>query len=153
MKHVTHPLSSADISIFLPKISRFCYIKKSKYRFHLNILSLILLSFLESLRIFTINMVTILMMPAKMATPVLLKIKIFWKKFITSQFRYMTSPTEFYHVISNYNVNVVMWPRVCSSSISVREVIITSSFVRIWSEKILFLKGGIGSSSIIWDWH
>ena len=30
--HVTHPLSSADISIFSPEISKFCYIKKYRYR-------------------------------------------------------------------------------------------------------------------------
>ena len=36
MNHVTNPLSSADISIFLPEISRFCYIKKYRYRFHLD---------------------------------------------------------------------------------------------------------------------
>ena len=27
LNHVTHHLSSADISIFSPKISKFCYIK------------------------------------------------------------------------------------------------------------------------------
>ena len=36
MNHVTHPLSSADISIFSPEISKFCYIKKCRYRFHFN---------------------------------------------------------------------------------------------------------------------
>ena len=34
MNHVTHPLSYADISIFLPEISKFCYIRKYKYRLH-----------------------------------------------------------------------------------------------------------------------
>ena len=29
--HVTQPLGSADISIFSPKTSKFCYIKKSTY--------------------------------------------------------------------------------------------------------------------------
>ena len=28
MNHVTHPLSSADISIFSPEINKFCYFKK-----------------------------------------------------------------------------------------------------------------------------
>ena len=28
INHVTHPLSSADVSIFSPKVSNFCYIKK-----------------------------------------------------------------------------------------------------------------------------
>ena len=32
INHVTHPLSSADISIFSPEISKFCYIKKYTYR-------------------------------------------------------------------------------------------------------------------------
>ena len=32
VNHVTHPLSSADISIFSPEISKFCYIKKYRCR-------------------------------------------------------------------------------------------------------------------------
>ena len=36
MIHVTHPLSSADISNFSPEISKFCYIKKYMYRLHLD---------------------------------------------------------------------------------------------------------------------
>ena len=39
-----------------------------------------LLTFFESLKVFLINMVTILMMPAKLATLGLLKIKVFSKK-------------------------------------------------------------------------
>ena len=80
MNHVKHLLNSADISIFSPEISQFCYIKKHRYRFHLDIYFLTLLTFLEFLRMVLINMVKILMMPAKMATPGLLKINIFWKK-------------------------------------------------------------------------
>ena len=34
MNHVTDPLSSADISIFSPEITKFCYIKKYIYRLH-----------------------------------------------------------------------------------------------------------------------
>ena len=34
MNHVTHSLNSDDISIFSPEISKFCYIKKYRYRFH-----------------------------------------------------------------------------------------------------------------------
>ena len=34
MNHVTHPLSSADISIFSPEISKFCYMKKYRYRLY-----------------------------------------------------------------------------------------------------------------------
>ena len=34
MNHVTHALSSTDISIFSPEITKFCYIKKYRYRLH-----------------------------------------------------------------------------------------------------------------------
>ena len=77
MNHVTHPLASADISIFSPEISKFCYIKKYRYRLHFDTQFLILLSFLESLKIVLINMVRILMMSGKMATLGLPKIKVF----------------------------------------------------------------------------
>ena len=69
MNHVTHDLSSADISIFSPEISKFCYIRKYKYRLHFDIQFLILLSFLESLKIVLINMVTILILSAKNGYP------------------------------------------------------------------------------------
>ena len=73
---MTHPLSSADIRIFSPEISKFCYIKKYRYRLYFDALFVFVLTFLESLLIVTINMVKILMMSAKMATPGLLKIKV-----------------------------------------------------------------------------
>ena len=71
-------------------------------------------------------MVAILMMPAKLATPGLLKIMVFLN--------------EGYDVISsahdvinktlsrelNYIIDVVMWPKFRNSSISMSEVIITS---------------------------
>ena len=56
-------------------------------------------TFLESLRAGLLNMVTILMMSAKMATPALLKIKIFRKKAMTSYLLPMASKAQFYHVI------------------------------------------------------
>ena len=34
MNHVTHPLTSADISILSSEISEFCHIKKYRYRLH-----------------------------------------------------------------------------------------------------------------------
>ena len=126
MNHVTYPLSSADISIFLPKISKCYYIKKYRYRFHLDRQFLILLTFLETLRIVLINMVAILMMSAKIATAALLKIKFFRKKAMTSNFLSMTSPKKILLRDSNYNINMVMWPKFGNSIISVRKVIITS---------------------------
>ena len=80
MNHVTHTLTSADISIFLPEISRFCYIKKYRYRLNFSTQFLILLAFFQSLSLFLINLVIILMMPAKLATPGLLKTTVFRKK-------------------------------------------------------------------------
>ena len=77
MNHVTRPLSSADISISSSEISKFCYIKKYRYRLHFGAQFLILLTFFESLKIFLINMLTFLMTSAKLATPGLLKIKVF----------------------------------------------------------------------------
>ena len=77
--HVSHPLSSADISIFLLEISKFYYIKEYRYRLYFITLFLILSTFFESWKIFLINMVTPLMMSAKMATLGLLK-KVFWNK-------------------------------------------------------------------------
>ena len=77
MNHVTHLLISADISNFSPEISKFCYIKKYMYRLHFDTKFLILLTFLESLKIVLIKKVIILMMSAKMATPGLLKITVF----------------------------------------------------------------------------
>ena len=59
MNHVTHPLSSAGIGIFSLEFSKFSYINKYRYRL--------------SLKIVLINMVSILMISAKMVTPVSLK--------------------------------------------------------------------------------
>ena len=65
MNHVTHPLSSTDISNFSTQISKFCYIKKYMYRLHFDKKFLILLTFLESIKIALIKKVTILVMPEK----------------------------------------------------------------------------------------
>ena len=83
-------MSSAGISIFSQEIDKFCYIKKYRYRLDFKAKFLTLLTFFESLIFVLINMVTILIISAKMATPGLLKIKV-----MTS----MTSPTNFYLVI------------------------------------------------------
>ena len=71
-------------------------------------------------------MVKILVMSAKMGTPGFLKTKIFWKEGydVTISAHDVTSPILSRD--SNYNVNVVMWPKFGNSSISVREVNITS---------------------------
>ena len=80
MNHVTRPLTSADISSFSPEVSKFFNIKKYRYRLHFSTEFLIILDFPESLKIFLINLVIILMMSAKVATPGLLKLTVFWNK-------------------------------------------------------------------------
>ena len=66
------------------------------------------------------------MMSAKLATPGFLKIKVFWNK----GYDVIISVHDFTNNIlsrdSNYIVDVVMWPKFGNSSISIREVIITS---------------------------
>ena len=120
------PLSSGEISIFSPEISKFCYIKKYRYRLHFGTQFLFFLTFIESLRIFLIKLVIILMMSAKMATPGLLKITVFWNKGYDVIISVDDVTNKILSRDSNYIVDVVMWPKFGNSSISVREVIITS---------------------------
>ena len=56
------------------------HLKKYIYRLRFDTHFLILLTFLESLKIFLINLIIILMMPAKMASPGFLKLTVFWDK-------------------------------------------------------------------------
>ena len=83
------------------------------------------LTFLESLIIVLISVVTILMMPAKMATPGLLKIGVFWNKGydVTTFVRDVTN--KFLLRDLNYIIDVVMWPMFGNYSISMTKVIIT----------------------------
>ena len=93
---------------------------------------------MESLKIVLINMITVLMMSAKMATLDLRKIKTFWRKcydviiFVNDVFNKILSRD------SNYIVDMVTWPRFGNFSISMREVIINLMFIRIWPEEPLF---------------
>ena len=73
-------------------------------------------------------MVIILMMSTKMAVQGLLKIKLFWNK----GYEVVVSSHDVTNKILsrdwNYIAGVVMWPKFGSSSISMREVIITPIF-------------------------
>ena len=51
MNHATHLLSSADVSNFSTEIIKSCYINKYMYRLHFDTTFLVLLTFLESLKI------------------------------------------------------------------------------------------------------
>ena len=66
------------------------------------------------------------MMSAKMATPGLLKIKVFWNKGYDVIISVKTSPTKFSWHDSNCIVDLFMRQKFGNSSISMREVITTS---------------------------
>ena len=78
--HLTHPMSPANTSSFLLEISKFGCVKKHMYRLHFDTKFLILLTFLESLKIVLTKKVIILMMLAKMAIPGVPKITVFRNK-------------------------------------------------------------------------
>ena len=65
-------------------------------------------------------MVTILMMSAKMATPGLHKIKVFWKKGYDVIVSVNDATNKTLSRDSNYIVDVVMWPKFGNSSIFTR---------------------------------
>ena len=71
-------------------------------------------------------MVIILIKSAKMATPGLLKINVFWNKGYDVIILVHDVISEVLFSDSNYVVDMVMWPKFGNSSISIREVIITS---------------------------
>ena len=66
------------------------------------------------------------MMSAKMATLDLFEIKVFWSKAYDVMIYVHDVTNKFLSRDSNYIVDVVMWPKVGNSSISLRQVIITS---------------------------
>ena len=66
------------------------------------------------------------MMSAKMATPGLLKITVFWNKGYDVIIPVDDVTNKILSCDSNYIVDVVMWPKFGNSSISMRKVIITS---------------------------
>ena len=105
-------MSSAEISIFLPEINNFCYIKKYRYRLHFDTQFLIVLTFLESLKVVLINVVAILMVSAKLATLDLLLKKVFLEKVKTSYLFSMTSPTKFYQV-----TQIILYMWLCDQSL------------------------------------
>ena len=70
-------------------------------------------------------MVEFLMMSAKLATLGLLKIKVFWNKGYDVTFSVSDVNSKLLLSDLNYIVDVVMWQKFGSSSISIRKVIIT----------------------------
>ena len=101
---------------------------------------LILLTFLESLKIYLINLVIIWMMSAKMATPGLLKMRVFWTKGYDAIFPVYGVTNKILSHDSNYVVDMFMWSMFCNSTISMRKVITTSILLG-FDQKNCFFKG------------
>ena len=86
---------------------------------------LILVTFFESLKILLIKIVMILKMSAKLAALGLLRIRLFRNERYDVIIYDHDVNSKILSRESNYIVDMVMWPKFGSSSISMREVIIT----------------------------
>ena len=85
------------------------------------------------------NTVTVLMITAKMASPGLLTTKVFWNKHDGIIISVHDVTNKILSCDSNYIVDVVMWPKFGNCSISMREIIMTSSptFSEVRREKLV----------------
>ena len=83
-------------------------------------------------------MVAIFMMSAKSASLGLLKIKVIWSKGHDVIISVHDVTNKILSNYSNYIVDAVISPNFGNSRIAMREVIITSIFIKIWPEKPFF---------------
>ena len=83
-------------------------------------------NFIESLNVILINMIPILVMPAKFDIPGFLEIKEFWNERYNDIIFIYDATNKILSCESNYVLDAVIWPKFVNSSISMREVIITS---------------------------
>ena len=86
-----------------------------------------------------------------MAIPGLLKIVVFWNKGYDVIIPVHNVTNKILSRDSNYIVDVVMWPKFGNTILW--EKLSYLNFIGIWPEKLLFLRGGLGSSSIKWKRH
>ena len=77
---MTHPLRSADISIFHWKSTTFVISRNTDIDTILIHNFYFLKTFFDSLEVDLTNMVAILMVSAKLATPGILKMEVFWNR-------------------------------------------------------------------------
>ena len=92
------------------------------------------------------------MMSAKMTTPDLLKITVFWSKDYDVSISVDDVTNKVLSRDSNYFEGVLMWPKFGNPIISVTEGTKTSIYMDL-TGKTAFLTKSFGSSSIIWDWQ
>ena len=120
MNHVTHNLSSTDISIFSLEISKFCYIKKYRYRLHFGTEFLTFLTFIDSEKGFKKDFFN------KTGYNFDEIITVFWNKGYDVIIPVDDVTNKILSRDSNYIVDVSMWPNFGNCSISLRQVITTS---------------------------
>ena len=89
-------------------------------------------------------------MSAKLATLGLFKIKAPWNKEYDVIISVHDVTKNILSLDSNYIVDVIMWPEFGNSSISMKEVIITSILYEFVLENQFFLRDAPDSSSTIW---
>ena len=89
------------------------------------------------------------MMSAKMAILNLLKITVFWNKCYDVKNPVYDVTNKTLSRDSNYIVDVFMWLKFGKLS----EKLSQPQFYKDLTRKTTFLRGGLGSSSIILDWH
>ena len=94
-------------------------------------------------------MVSISIMLAKSAT---LGLKVFWNKCFDAIIFVNNITSKISSNDSSYAVDVAMSPKFGNSSISMREVVITS-ICKYLARKINYLRGAFTSSQITKDWH
>ena len=128
MNYVTHPLSSAYISIFPQEISKFALSRNTDIDCMLIHNFQFFLTYFESLRISLTNIIAILIMSAKIATIGFLKIKVFWNKKYNVIISANGIINQFLSRGSNCIVDVVRWPKFVSSSIYIKEVVIPQCY-------------------------
>ena len=130
-------------------------LKKDRKKLHLNKFFLILLTFLKPLKVVLINMIKFLMMSVKLASPCPLNIKILWNKGygIIISVRDVTNKTWSNFVEVWYEVIKVWWLYDFYERRYIRKFLreVTKLYKEL-NRKTNFLRGSLGSSSIIWNW-
>ena len=84
-----------------------------------------------------------ILISAKLATPSLLKVNVFWNK--VYDVIILVHDIKKLSCDSKYIVDLFMWPDFDNSSVSKREAIVTL-------KKQIFLSDGLGLRLIIWGW-
>ena len=107
----SHPLSSPDVFNFFNGNQQILLYQEAKMKIAFSCKNSNSFNFFESVKIFLINMFTILMMSAKMATLGFLRKKIFWNKCCDVIISVHDVTHKNLSRDSSYIADVVMWPK------------------------------------------